>query len=57
MKGCFMFQWEGLFFRLGGWGGGSFIFKWGGGLAHGGHRFWWGGGGVEKNCKMGGAIV
>ena len=41
MKGCFMFQWEGLFFR---WGEASFLI--------GGHQFCWGGG-LKKNPRMG----
>ena len=43
MEGCFMFQWGGVVFQIGG-----FIFKWGGGVPHGG------GISFEKICGMGG---
>ena len=43
MEGCFMFQ----------WGGGGLFLRWGASFLSGGHQFW--GGGVEKNCKKGGA--
>ena len=40
MEGCFMFQWGGVVFQMGG-------------CPMGGHRFWWGG--FEKKSLEGGA--